>query len=119
MMHELSVCYALLQQVEQLATQHHARSVAKITVQIGALSGIEAELLSSAFTIAQAGTITDSAELCLENIPITVLCQQCGAESEVTLSCLLCKSCGDWHTRLIRGNELLLKQVEFITVEET
>lgn len=117
-MHELSVCYALMQQVEQLAAQHQALGVAKITVQIGALSGVEPELLNSAFTIAQAGTIAAQAELSLETIPITVRCQSCGAESEVTLNCLLCKTCGDWQTRLISGNELLLKQVEFITAAD-
>ena len=48
-MHELSICQALLDQVENVARDHGARRVSRVALRIGALSGIEPELLEHAF----------------------------------------------------------------------
>jgi hydrogenase nickel incorporation protein HypA/HybF len=53
-MHELSVCQALIDQVEALAEARGASAVSRITVAIGALSGVEAHLLEQALPIASA-----------------------------------------------------------------
>jgi hydrogenase nickel incorporation protein HypA/HybF len=113
-MHELSICQALLTQVEALAVQHQAQRVCLIVVQVGPLGGVEPDLLSHAFTIARAGTVAADAELVLETLPVRIRCQQCGAESEVEANHLCCNACGDWHTQLLSGDELLLARVELI-----
>ena len=56
-MHELSVCQGLIRQVEQIAAQNEARAVGKILLKVGALSGVEPDLLKHAFTIAREGTV--------------------------------------------------------------
>lgn len=117
-MHELSVCQALLGQVQSVAATHQAHGVAKIVLQIGPLAGVEARLLQDAFPIARAGTIADGAELVIEELPLRVRCDSCGAETDAAPNRLLCGACGDWHTRLISGDELLLASVELITDEE-
>jgi hydrogenase nickel incorporation protein HypA/HybF len=43
---------------------------------------------------------------------VRVRCEQCGAESEASPNRLLCGACGDYHTRLLSGDELLLVSVE-------
>ncbi|ALG66964.1 hydrogenase maturation nickel metallochaperone HypA [Beggiatoa leptomitoformis] len=114
-MHELSICYSLLNQVETLAQHHQAHQVASITIQIGLLSGVEPELLRQAFTIARAGTVAAQADLICLSLPVKVRCQQCHAESEVEANRLLCKTCGAWQTQVISGDEMLLASVELIT----
>ena len=47
-MHELSVCLALMQQVERVCREHSARRVALIRLQVGPLSGVEPPLLERA-----------------------------------------------------------------------
>lgn len=111
-MHELSICQALMTQVESVAAQHQATKVISITVQIGVLSGVVPDLLAQAFTIARAGTVAEQAELITETLPIKVRCRQCGAETEASANRLLCGVCGDWQTQLISGEELLLASVE-------
>jgi len=113
-MHELSVCQALLGQVETIARQHGAKEVAKIVLHIGPLAGVESRLLQEAFPIARAGTIAEAAEIQIETFPIRVRCTRCGAESEVVANRLLCGACGDWHTQLISGDELLLASMEMM-----
>lgn len=111
-MHELSVCQALLRQVTTLAQQHQAQQVTRITVQVGTLSGVVPELLQQAFTIAQAGSVAENAELLIETLPIKVRCRSCGQDSIVPANRLLCEHCGHWQTQLISGDELLLASID-------
>lgn len=111
-MHELSVCQSLLRQVKAIAAQHQANSVSSVTLQIGPLSGIEPTLLQQAFSLARAGTVAVHATLVIETLPIRVRCETCGEESEAMPNRLLCAHCGDYHTRLISGDEMLLASLE-------
>jgi len=119
-MHELSVCQALMTQIERVAQQHQAIEVPQLIVQIGVLSGIEPELLQQAFTIARtASPMTQQSVLVIELLPIRVHCSRCDRESIATANRLLCGHCGEWQTRLVSGDELLLKSVELITNEKS
>ena len=111
-MHELSVCQALLRQVQEIAHQHQAVVVTSVKVQIGPLSGVEAELLRQAFPLASAGSVAEFAKLVIEKLPIRVRCESCGAETAAEPNKLVCGTCGDWHTRLLSGDEMLLASVE-------
>jgi hydrogenase nickel incorporation protein HypA/HybF len=111
-MHELSVCQALLDQVEGIAHDRNACEVTEINVRVGPLSGVEPELLQQAFRIACAGTLAEGARLNLSSMPIRVHCRTCGAETEAVPARLVCGECGDWRTRLVSGDDLLLTTVE-------
>ena len=113
-MHELSVCQALIDQVENLAREQRARRVLSLVVGVGPLSGVEVSLLKQAYPVAAAGTVAEGAELELEHCPIRVHCRTCGEESVATANRLLCASCGDWQTDLVSGDELVLTRVEFL-----
>ena len=111
-MHELSVCLALLEEVKRVAAEHGAEEVARITVTIGPLSGVEADLLRNAYPLAAAGTLAENAELEIEPSDVVVRCSQCGAESNARPNRLLCGECGDYRTNLVSGDEMILKRVE-------
>ena len=111
-MHELWVCQALIRQVQKIAREHRAVAVTSVKVQIGPLSGVEAELLRQAFPLASAGSVAETAQLVIEKLPIRVRCESCGAETAAEPNKLVCGTCGDWHTRLLSGDEMLLASVE-------
>jgi hydrogenase nickel incorporation protein HypA/HybF len=117
-MHELSVCHALLDQVALIASRHRATGVGNVTVRIGPLSGVEPSLLTQAFPLARAGTVAEAAELVIEPAPVRVRCDVCEAETDASVNRLLCAACGDYHTRLVSGDELLLVSVELKTGED-
>jgi hydrogenase nickel incorporation protein HypA/HybF len=117
-MHELSVCLALLEQVQRVAREHNAQRVEKITLKIGPLSGVEVPLLKHAYPLASTGTLAEYAELIIEAIPIRVICTQCGVETEALPNRLLCGECGDFRTRLVSGDEMLLGNVELTVAEQ-
>jgi hydrogenase nickel incorporation protein HypA/HybF len=118
-MHELAICQALIDQVTELAQARNATSVNEIYISVGPLSGVESALLQNAFPIAVAGTVADGAELHIDSLPVRVHCKDCDAESEVAANRLLCAQCGTWKTRLVSGDELLLKSVELEIDEHT
>ncbi len=118
-MHELSVCQALLDQVRGIATERGATAVSRVVLRVGPLSGVEPRLLEQAFPIARAGTVAADAELVIEELPLRVRCRQCGAESLCAANRLVCGQCGDWHTQLLSGDELLLASVELLEEEKT
>ena len=125
-MHELAVAQALVEQVDAVIDQHQTshdndasssdvwRAIS-IRVRIGPLAGVVPELLASAFPLAAVGSRMEHAELEFAHAPIRVHCQTCGLETEATMNRLICGVCGDWHTQIISGDELLLESVELET----
>jgi hydrogenase nickel incorporation protein HypA/HybF len=114
-MHELSVCQAMLTQVTDLARAQRANTVHKIVLRVGPLAGVEPGLLRQAFPLASAGTLAEAAELVIEELPLRVRCETCGAETVALPNRLVCGACGDWHTRLLSGDEMVLASVELTT----
>ena len=114
-MHELSICQSVLNQIHAIAEQHNASGVTKVTLRVGPLSGVEPQLLAQAFPLASVGTIACDATLIIESLPIRVRCRSCHQESEVTISRLTCKHCGNYHTHVISGDEMLLANLELTT----
>jgi hydrogenase nickel incorporation protein HypA/HybF len=116
-MHELAICQALLDEVERVARERQAERVAAVRVRCGALAGVEPELLHRAYEVARAGTLAASAHLTIEEAPVRVHCRSCGKESAARVQHLVCAACGDWRTRVIAGDELVLMSVELIAAD--
>jgi len=111
-MHELSVCLALLDQVQSIARERGALRVERIVLRIGALSGVEAPLLENAYPLAAAGTIAEDAVLDIETAPVVVRCRDCGADTPALANRLVCGKCGGFRTDLVSGDEMLLAHLE-------
>ncbi len=113
-MHELAVCQGLMREVERVARAAGADRVVSVTLRIGPLSGVEPQLLESAFPLATAGTVAADCRLLIERTAVRVRCQSCGAESQAASSRLVCAHCGHWRVQLLSGEELLLARVELL-----
>lgn len=111
-MHELSICLALIEQVERIAAERDAARVTRICLDLGPLSGVEAELLSRAYPLASAGSVADGAELVVNQADIMIRCNECKAQTTVSPNRLLCGQCGGFRTQVLAGDELLLRSVE-------
>lgn len=114
-MHELSVCLSLLEQVTSIAAERSAAKVTRIELNVGPLSGVEAELLRNAYPLAAAGTIAENAELIIHSAEIVVQCTSCDAETKATPNRLVCGQCGDFRTRVVSGDEMILQSLELET----
>lgn len=112
--HELSVCQALVAQVEQIAISHQALCVESVKLRIGPLSGVETLLLQHAYPFASAGTVADHSKLVIETVPLKVSCETCEAETEAEPGWLICGVCGSNYTKLVSGDEMTLMSVELV-----
>jgi len=116
--HELSLCQNLIDQLNALVRQHGALAVSRVEVQAGPLSGVEPQLLETAFLMAREGTVAANAELFIESPAPRVACPDCGTESTVTANNLTCPQCGSVDTTLTGGHELILARVELISEQD-
>jgi hydrogenase nickel incorporation protein HypA/HybF len=107
--HELSVCQALLAQVAEIAADRGASAVIRVTVEVGPLCGLEPVLLAHAFDAARTGSCAAEAVLSIETSVVKICCLTCGAASEVAPNRLLCAACGGYRTQVIAGDELRLR----------
>jgi hydrogenase nickel incorporation protein HypA/HybF len=109
-MHEYSLMLAVLERVEEEAAARRALAVHRVSVRLGELSGVEPDLLESAFSIARVGTICDRATLAIERVAARWECSGCrrplnGGER------LRCGTCGA-PAALAAGDEILLGRIE-------
>jgi hydrogenase nickel incorporation protein HypA/HybF len=112
-MHELSIALNLLDLAAEEAERQGGGRVTAIHVRIGPLSGVVAEALRSAYELARETSELKSAELVIEEVPLTVFCPVCGVEREpVSGWQLVCPSCGGPTPEIRRGRELELTALE-------
>jgi hydrogenase nickel incorporation protein HypA/HybF len=114
-MHEFSVVQALLMQVEDIAKKHDVNSVKKIYIVIGEVSGVEPHLLRMAFDTFKENTIASNAELIIEFQKPHIYCEECKKEVSLERYSMCCPLCGSFKVRLIKGDELILRTLEFET----
>jgi hydrogenase nickel incorporation protein HypA/HybF len=109
-MHEYSIVSALLARVEAEARAHNALRVHRIRVQIGELSGVEKDLLESAYELARERTLCEEAELEIVAVEARWACRSCECKvpKGAVLRCPIC----DRPATLAEGDEILLERVE-------
>lgn len=115
-MHERSLVRALLRQVEALAAEHPASRVLGIRVRVGEFSGVQPELLQSAYDELVEYSILHGAELAVEQVPLEAICQQCGERFRINDFGFKCTACGSVRLTICGGEELLF---ESVSMEET
>jgi hydrogenase nickel incorporation protein HypA/HybF len=110
--HELSICQALLTQVAALAAARSGAVVARITIEVGPLAGIEPAQLATAFATLRLGSCAAQAELLIETTAVRIRCTACGAQSQTRPNRLVCGACGGFRIRILAGEELRLRRIE-------
>ena len=115
-MHERSLVKALLRQVEDVAAKRPAGRVAKIRVRVGEFSGVEPELLASAYEDIVAGTPFRDAVLDWERVPREGCCDQCNHRFRIERFEFQCDLCGSRKITVLGGEELQLDSITMVEV---
>lgn len=109
-MHEYSIVQALMSQVEMQAAKVDAIRVARIQLKIGELSGVEVDLLRTAFETFREHSICEHAELDIEITPARWDCPGCRRLFEAGAR-LQCPECAR-PASLTSGDEIILQRLE-------
>ena len=108
-MHELSIADAVV----TIASRHAAgRKVTRVDLKVGHLRQVVPDSLTFAFELVSAGTELEGAELVIEDVPASVLCRSCGAETQLHAFPAHCGECGGLDVEVSGGDELLVDSLE-------
>jgi hydrogenase nickel incorporation protein HypA/HybF len=108
--HEYSIVQSLIDRVEQEAAARRATAVRRLWVSIGDLSGVERELLRTAYDTFKAKTICDACALEIRPVAARWECPRCRS-SRSAGEVLRCETCGE-PARLVQGDEIILDRIE-------
>jgi len=109
-MHEYSIVQSLMAHIEAHAREHRAVAVHRVAVRIGELSGVEPDLLRTAYDLIKERTLCAEAPLDITTVQARWACRSCGTPVEQGLA-LRCPDCGS-PARLVAGDEILLDRME-------
>ena len=106
-MHEYSIASSLLRMAEEHAHKHGASRVVGLELALGELSGVEAPLLETAWSLVRERSLCEGVDLSIRPVTASWVCTRCDA-SLPRGGLLSCAACGA-HGRLASGDELVLE----------
>jgi len=107
-MHELSITRNIVAIVAEAA---RGRTVRRVTLQIGKLSGVMPGAVAFCFDIVAEGTALHGARLEIEEIDGRARCSACGGEVALPRLGMPC-ACGSHRLTPIAGEELNIRAME-------
>ncbi len=114
-MHEFSVVQSLMGLIEKNASENNAKSVSRVVVKIGKLSGIEPHLLKMAFDTFKEKTICENAQLEMIIQDVVALCEDCKNEFIVEDNRFVCPTCNGFNLKILDGEDMYLMSLELET----
>ncbi|MDD2789383.1 MAG: hydrogenase maturation nickel metallochaperone HypA [Sulfurimonas sp.] len=111
-MHEYSIVQSLLDSCEENAAKNAATKVTRVVVKIGVMSGVEPDLLKTAFDTFKEKTICEGCEFIVHIQPIVVKCNNCQTQSTLKKLEYLCPECQSLDLEVIDGEDMYLMQLE-------
>jgi hydrogenase nickel incorporation protein HypA/HybF len=107
-LHEYSIVQALIERVEQEAVARGAKRVVRLWVRLGELSGVEPQLLATAYDTFRERTICEGAPMELDRVPASWECRRCACPVRGALRCGQCNG----PAALVAGDEIVLSRIE-------
>jgi hydrogenase nickel incorporation protein HypA/HybF len=114
-MHELSIAQSILEIAEKAAPPNPKTVITSVGLQVGELSGVEAEALQFALSIIKKDTVLDKAGLNIEVVKGEAECSQCRTVFAIPSFGTCCPQCSGYSMTIRKGREL---RVLHIVVDE-
>lgn len=110
-MHELALMEEVRTLITEHATTHGFRKVQAVVLEIGKLSGVEAEAMRFCFEPVMAGSIAEGARLEILETPGQGNCV-CGWQGPVAARFEPCPACGSFGLAITQGAEMRVKSLD-------
>lgn len=104
-MHEFSLAMEVIKLAETEAEKKTARSVSEITIEVGNMSGVEAEPFESALKLLKEGSILEKSHLNIVRVTAKGLCISCKHEFDMHQRMDTCPKCGSFPSEIKGGKE--------------
>jgi hydrogenase nickel incorporation protein HypA/HybF len=111
-MHELSIVFHVIKQIEELAEENKLTEVESVTLQLGEVTGAIHEDLRDCWKWAVNRTeVMKDCELEIEVIPAVTYCEDCKNTYTTVQFGKTCPHCGSGNTYLVQGREMMIKEI--------
>lgn len=111
-MHELSITQSILDISLKAAREQGAARIRSIRLRLGPFSGVVPECVQMYLDLLAKGTPAEGARLEVRQVPLRVLCLDCGREGEITRKSIGCPFCGSLRLRRLSGKEFMVESLE-------
>lgn len=111
-MHEYSIVQSLLESCEEHAKQNESENVTKVVVKIGVLSGVEPDLLQTAFDTFKEKTVCDGCDFIINIQKVVIECFDCEQQSTLEKNEFECPHCNSNKIKVIDGEDMYLMSLE-------
>lgn len=108
----MSLCESLVQTIEEQAEIKKFTRVKAVFLEIGVFAGVETDALRFCFDIVCRGTVADSAQLVIAELPGKAWCFNCGKEIGVSDRLAPCPICKGYSLQYQGGEEMRIKELE-------
>lgn len=110
-MHEMSLAAGVLRVVEDAAARERFSRVKRVTLEAGALAGVEVGALRFALEAIAPGTVLDGAAIEIDERPGRAWCLRCATSVEIASRADPCPRCGTWQLTPTGGTELKVREL--------
>ena len=111
-MHELGVTFHIMDHLEKVAKENQVTHIHSVTLELGEVSTVIESYLQNCWTwAAKKRPLFADAKLIVETLPAITYCEDCEKTYPTVEYGKICPYCGSEHTYLVRGNEVLIKEI--------
>ena len=104
-MHELSLALEVIDLVEKETGRREISGIREILIEVGTLSGVEADAFQSALEMIGKGTVLENAEIILERTPGKGHCSLCDLDFEMSHRMECCPQCHCFPSGISGGDQ--------------
>jgi len=104
-MHELSLAMEVIELTQQEATKNQVSRILEIQIEVGDLSGVEADAFQSALEMLLRGTMLEYASVILIRTPGKGKCFICQLEFDMKMRLDTCPKCACFPSEITGGEE--------------
>jgi hydrogenase nickel incorporation protein HypA/HybF len=110
-MHEMSLAGGILRVVEDAAARERFGRVSRLTLEAGALAGVEVRALRFALESMQPGSLLEGAQIEIDEAPGQAWCMVCCTTVAIAARGDPCPQCGSWQLTPTGGTELKVREL--------
>lgn len=99
------MAWEVIELTKREAERHGVKAIQEVEIEVGDLSGVEADAFQSALELITANTILDSAIIKINRTSGAGFCSGCNRDFPVRHRMATCPECGNYPSRVEGGRE--------------
>lgn len=119
-MHELSIVFEVIDQVEELAKKNHVKEVTGLTMELGEVSTVIPDYFRDCFNWAiKKSTYMKNCKVEIIVLKASSFCKDCKETFDTTVYGKECPHCHKTNTYLLSGDEISIRDIKVIDEKKT